>query len=126
QTCLPYRDPGEDVLTWERANGNARILLEAGRAVHPESGEFVRVGLPYGPKPRLILAHLNAEALRTQSPVIDVSASLSAFMSRLGLDTNGRNMKAVKEQLARLSTTTIYIGRVEDGRATTNRASIIG
>jgi replication initiator protein len=125
QTCLPYRDPGDEVLVWERANGYARIRLESGPALHPETGEFVRFGLPYGPKPRLILAHLNAEALRTNSNVIDVSASLTAFMSRLGLDTNGRNMNAVKEQLARLSTTIIFIGHLGDQASDTDTASIV-
>jgi hypothetical protein len=126
QTCLPYRNPGDEVREWERVNGNARIRLEAGPATHPETGRFVRIGLPYGPKPRIILAHLNAEALRTGSPEIEVEASLTAFISRMGLDTNGRNMKAVKDQLARLSTTTIYIGRLEDGEATTDTAKFVG
>lgn len=53
QTGLPYRNPG-DVREWERANGVARLKILAGEALHPETGEFVQLGLPYGPKPRLI------------------------------------------------------------------------
>ena len=71
QTGLPYRNPG-DVREWEQVNGAARLKVLAGEAMHPETGEFVKVGLPYGPKPRLILAHLNGEALRQQSPRIEV------------------------------------------------------
>ena len=43
----------------------------------------MELGLPWGTKPRLILAHLNAEALRRQSPVIEVESSLSAFVKRI-------------------------------------------
>ena len=53
--------------------------------MHPGADEFVDVGLPFGPKPRLILAYLNAEALRTGSPEIEVEDSLTAFVRRIGL-----------------------------------------
>jgi hypothetical protein len=59
--------------------------------------------LPFGPKPRLVLAHLNAEALRTGSPEIEIEASLTAFVKRIGLDPKGRNMRIIKDQLSRLS-----------------------
>jgi hypothetical protein len=83
QTGLPYRDPGSDVREWQREQGAAHLEVEAGRAFNPEKGAFVDVGLPYGPKPRLILAHLNAEALRTGSHVIEVETSLTAFVKRI-------------------------------------------
>jgi hypothetical protein len=62
QTCLPFRDPGDDVRKWERANGLVNLLLAAGQAFHPDTRRFIDVGLPFGPKPRLVLYHLNAEA----------------------------------------------------------------
>ena len=58
QTCLPYRDPGDDVRTWERLNGTAHLKVLAGEAMHPEQGRLVPLGLPFGPKPRLVLAHV--------------------------------------------------------------------
>lgn len=78
QTSLPYRNPGADVRRWERKQGSILLEIDAGRALHPGMGEFVDVPLPYGPKARLILMHLNAEAVRTQSPHIDVGDSLTA------------------------------------------------
>jgi hypothetical protein len=67
QTCIPYRDPGEKIKIWQRKNGFIRLELIAGRVLDPRIDEVVEVGLPFGPKPRLVLYHLNAEALRTQS-----------------------------------------------------------
>lgn len=125
QTSLPYRDPGYGVRTWERLNGHAHLKVLAGEAMHPEKGRLVELGLPFGPKPRLILAHLNAEALRTSSPEIEIEASLTAFVKRIGLDPKGRNMRLVKDQLARLSASSIRLGLLRDGRAITVNSHIV-
>jgi Plasmid encoded RepA protein len=109
QTGLPYRDPGPDIRLWQRSQGAAHLEVEAGRAFHPDKGNFVDVGLPFGPKPRLILVHLNAEALRGGSPVVEVEDSLSAFVHRIGLCRDGRSIRAVKDQLTRLATAEIRL-----------------
>ena len=125
QTSLPYRDPGDEVRTWERRNGKARLKIVAGEALHPLTDEFVPVSLPFGSKPRLILAYLNGEALRQGSPEIDVDGSFSAFLRRLGLARNGRNIAIVKDQLTRLSAAHILLGLAQDGRAATLESKIV-
>jgi Plasmid encoded RepA protein len=115
QTSLPYRDPGPDVRRWKRRQGDAVLEVEAGRAMHPEKGDFVDLALPFGPKPRLVLAHLNSEALRCDSPEIEIENSLTAFVKRLKFDPKGRNMRTIKDQLARLSAATVRFGMVRDG-----------
>lgn len=125
QTGMPYRNPGEDVRTWERVNGAVTLKIIAGEAMHPEMCRFVPIGLPFGPKPRLILAHLNAEALRQRSPEIEVEASLTAFVRRLRLDPGGRTIGTIKDQLARLSASAIRLGVVRDGHAVTINSQIV-
>ena len=126
QTCLPYRDPGDEIRLWSRRNGHARLEIQAGRAFNGAIDDFVDVGLPYGAKPRLVLYHLNAEALRTQSPTIELEDSLTAFVKRtLGLDTGGRNIRTVKDQLTRLSASDFRIGTAHDGRSITLKGSVI-
>ena len=127
QTCLPFRDPGAEIRAWERSNGIVSLVVAAGQAFNPDTRRFVDVGLPYGPKPRLVLYHLNAEALRTQSPYIELEDSLTAFVKRtLGLDTGGRNIRTVKDQLSRLSASDFRIGTVTaEGRAVTLKGSVI-
>jgi len=126
QTCLPYRNPGE-VRLWQRKNGIARLEVQAGRAYDGTQDAFVDVGLPFGPKPRLALYHLNAEALRTQSPTIELDDSLTAFVKRtLGLDPKGRNIRTVKDQLTRLSAADFRFGMVgPEGRSITVKGSVI-
>lgn len=103
QTVLPYRDPGPEMRIWEREQGNVRLSLEAGRAKDPQ-GQYVPVGLPFGATARLILCHLNTEALRTGSPMVEMDGSLTAFIRSLqGYSPNGKEISKFKEQLTRLS-----------------------
>jgi hypothetical protein len=126
QIGLPYRNPGDVTRVWDRENGRAALRVKAGEAHHPENG-WVELGLPFGPKPRLILAYLNAEALRTSSPVVEVEDSLTAFARRIGLCRDGRSIRTVKDQLSRLSAAEIRLA-VAYGEAFTRQinAHIIG
>ena len=126
QTGLPYRDPGASLRAWERINGNIRLRVEAGSALHPETGEWVQLGLPFGPKPRLILAHLNREALIGGSPEIEVDASLTAFVKNLlSYDPNGKEIRLLKEQLGRLSASLVRMGVIRDGRTMQVEAKVV-
>jgi hypothetical protein len=116
QTSLPYRDPGDHVREWDRKQGNASLRIEAGSALDPRTNEYVKLGLPYGEKPRLVLIHLASEAIRTKSPIIDVEDSMTAFARSLGLETNGHHLRGLKDQIGRLASSTIRMGMVEQGR----------
>jgi hypothetical protein len=109
QTGLPYRDPGDDVREWQRTQGAVSLLIKAGEAQNPHTKEWVKVGLPWGTKPRLILAHLNAEALRQDSPLIEIESSLTAFVKRIRGFQQGREIRMFKHQLAALSTAVIRL-----------------
>jgi Plasmid encoded RepA protein len=118
QTGLPYRNPGHDAREWEKRNGNVLLRVEAGTAMNPETGEWVKLGLPYGPKPRLILTYLNREALVHGSPEIEVEDSLTAFAKRLlGYDPNGKEVRLLKDQLGCLAGAMVRLGLRRDGRA---------
>ena len=110
QTVLPYRDPGPEVRTWERDQGNARLQITAGAVDDKRQRKFVPVGLPYGPIARLILAHLNTTALQTHNRVIDIDGSMTAYIHRLsGRPACGRDIHRFKDQLTRLNGCNITI-----------------
>ena len=117
QTAMPYHDPGDAVRIWQREQGAVALRIEAGSARHPKSQEWIELGLPWGTKPRLILAHLNAEAMRRQSPVIEVEHSLSAFVERIRGFKGGRELAAFKDQLSRLSVAMVRLAMTRGGRA---------
>ena len=117
QTFLPYRNPG-DRRTWQHKQGNVSLAIQANEAINPHTGEFEFIGLPYGTKARLILAHINSEAVKTQSRIIDVEASMTAFIKKIGLSNDGRTIREVKEQLRRISTAVVSMGYTEEDRTT--------
>jgi len=126
QTSLPYRDPGDDVRAWEREQGVVALRVEAGAARHPKTEKWVELGLPWGTKPRLILAHLNAEAIKKGSAEIEVEGSLSAFVKRIRGFDGGREIRAFKDQLTRLSVATIRLATTNGVRGFQINSHIVG
>ena len=125
QTSLPYRNPGKAVREWKRCNGNVHLLVQAGNALDPAKADFIDLPLPCGPKARLILCYLNAEAMKQQSAAIEVEDSLTAFVKRLNLDPKGRNISAIKRELSALSAATMRLGFIRENRAVTMKQDIV-
>jgi Plasmid encoded RepA protein len=111
QTSLPTAKPRDGMLRWERRQGRATLLVVAGEALDPQTQKFAQLPLPYGPKARLLLMHLNSEAVRRQSPIIPVEDSMTAFFRRLmGRTQDGRQIRMLKAQLASLAAATFRMG----------------
>jgi Plasmid encoded RepA protein len=119
QTCLPYRSPG-GLRVWERRQGAVFLRVEAGAVRNPQEARFVDVGLPFGSRPRLILAHLNREALLRGTPRIDVEASLTGFIRRVTPNNapNTRDIARFKDQLTRFAASSVRMAcDLPDNRA---------
>ncbi|MCP5114433.1 MAG: plasmid encoded RepA protein [bacterium] len=108
QTSLPYRRTKERVL--ERRNGRTFLRVEAGTAYSEQQDRWVELPLPFGPKARLVLIHLNTAAIVTRSHVIDVGDSMTAYFSQVlssepdqTRELNGREIRSMKEQLSSLA-----------------------
>lgn len=128
QTSLPTGKPPEGMLRWERRQGRATLLVVAGEAMDPRTQKFVQLPLPYGPKARLLLMHLNSEAVRRQSPIIPVEDSMTAFFRRLmGTSLDGRQIKMLKTQLASLAAATFRLGIMQgEDRALQLDTKVVG
>jgi hypothetical protein len=127
QCAMPVKRPPADLLFWKQVQGRAVLMLEAGKAWQPEKSDFVQLGLPYGPKARLILMHLNSEAIRNGSPLIDAGSSLTNFIRRIqNHHPTGPELNAFKQQLSRLSAATIRLAITEGERAMQVNTQIVG
>jgi hypothetical protein len=127
QTALPVRRPDEGVRVWEREQGRAALRIEAGAARDPRSRKFVELPLPFGPKARMVLMHLNSEAIRRRSPEIEVEDSMTAFVRRLmRADPNGREIRAFKDQLSALSAATVRLATDQGERKGQVNTQIVG
>jgi len=98
QVTLPHSKP--TVNEYTRRNGKLTLSMWA-----PQ-----HVGLPYGGIPRLLIAWLTTEAVRTRERTLVLGPTLSGFMAQLGLvPTGGRwgTIPRLQEQLLRLFTSQI-------------------
>ena len=115
------------MLRWEKRQGRATLLVHAGEALDPKSGHFTQLALPYGPKARLLLMHLNGEAVRRQSPVIPVEDSMTAFFRRLmGKTQDGRQVRMLKTQLSALAAATFRMGITNGDHALQVDTKVVG
>ena len=102
QTCLPHSRPTDNSTPWERRSGRFSLTVLPGGLDRGRGFEYV--GIPYGPKARLILIYLQTEGMKSRA--VSLGASFSAFLRSLGLAvTGGRRgtISAVREQLLRIS-----------------------
>ena len=98
QATLPHKKVAGS--HFERTNGAFTLTL-----LSPP-----KIGLPYGTVPRLLLAWLTTEAVRTQSRDLELGDSLSGFMRELDMvPTGGRwgSIVRLKDQTARLFASTV-------------------
>ena len=59
--------------------------------------------MPYGSIARLILLYLQTEAVRTNSPEVELGRSMKSWMERMSLTTGGKTYQLVTEQARRIS-----------------------
>ncbi len=97
-TALPHRATQAQV--WTRTGGkNGELTLEV------QSGRFngESLGIPYGPSARLILIYLCSEAVTNKSRVVELGASMNAFLRRMGVGAGGKTRSIFRDQSRRLS-----------------------
>jgi hypothetical protein len=112
---LPVRDQGPDRQVWDRHSGDCRLRIEAGSVWSETTNDYVRPGLPFGPRARLLVIYLTTQAVKRGSPEIPVGDSLRQFLRSLGLSDGGNIYASVKDQLRRLAAATILLTRLRDG-----------
>ena len=127
QTALPASRQADEVRRYTHRQGRALLELEAGRALNPHTGQFEDLPLPYGVKARLLLMHLNSEAVRRQSPIIPVEDTMTAFFRRLmGRTQDGRQSKMLKAQLSALAAAQFRIGVTNGEQALQIDTKVVG
>ena len=99
---LPRTNPG-DRLQYRRVNGPYKLIMIAG-------GDNK---LPYGNLPRLLMAWLSTEAVKTQSRELVLGRSLSKFMRALGINSTSGGARGeqtrLRDQMNRLFGCTVQL-----------------
>ncbi|MBF0335864.1 MAG: pirin [Alphaproteobacteria bacterium] len=100
-TALPYRRLRDDE-TWVRKIGNVTLAIDPGSL--QVAGQVRRFGVPYGASARLVLLYLQSEAVRRQTPRIELGSSLNDFVvNRLRLANGGKTATQLLDQLQRMA-----------------------
>ena len=111
---LPRSNPGNRK-EYKRVNGPFTLYMQSGPGNK----------LPFGNLPRLLLAWVSTEAVKTQSRVLVLGRSLSEFMRTLGVyDSSGLTQTRLRNQMKRLfdcSVSLIY----EDAQREATARSVI-
>ena len=111
---LPRSNPGNQT-QYVRQNGPYTLVMSV-VGLHK---------LPFGTNPRLILAWVCTEAVRTQSRDIVLGRSLSEFMRKLGISsTDGRGQARLRNQMNRLFNCSVQLNYTAEGRETSATALV--
>jgi len=89
--ALPHSKPPNMYVTVSRGNIHMQI-----------SGNVWAGGVPYGSLPRLMLAWLSTEVIRTKEQRLNLGRSLYEFTFKLGITVGGKQAALLQKQLLRL------------------------
>jgi len=106
---------------WRREGHRTTLLVESGRT---RTGELV--GVPYGSVARLILLYLQTEAVRANTPEVELGPSMRSWLGRMSLTTGGKTYQLVTEQARRISACrlTFFTDRENGGESRHNGAFV--
>ena len=111
---LPRSNPGNQI-RYVRQNGPFTLVMTT-TGLHK---------LPHGSNPRLMLAWICTEAVRTGSREIVLGRSLSEFMRKLGIaSTDGRGQARLRNQMKRLFNCSVQLTYTAAGRETSATALV--
>ena len=111
---LPRTNPGNR-LQYKRKNGPYTLIMSV-------TGNYK---LPYGNLPRLLMAWLSTEAVRTQSRVLVLGDSLAEFMRTLGIyNSGGQPQTRLRNQMDRLFNASVRL-TYEDERGAASVSSLV-
>ena len=113
---LPRTNPGNQI-RYTRQNGPYTLYMTAGGGNK----------LPFGNLPRLLLAWLSTEAVRTQSRVLILGSSLSGFMRKLGMGDDSGSPRGdrtrLRNQMRRLFNAHVQLVYADQHRETSVSSS---
>ena len=123
QCCLPQK--ATTARGYHTSHGHASLRIDAGSLGDPDDpDEWLECEVPSGPKARLIFPFIIGQAIRTQSPKVDLGRSLREFMTTIGVPIAGTNAKALTAQIQNIAAATIAIREWTSTEHTTRRALI--
>lgn len=109
QVSLPHSEI-KNTHIYQRQSGQFTLSVTAGVE-----------GLPYGSYPRLLLAWLCSEAVKTQSPNLHLGTNQSDFLKKLNISRQGSTIAMLKNQTNRLLNSTFKLSYTDVNKKANTR-----
>ncbi|HYH20235.1 MAG TPA: replication protein RepA [Azospirillum sp.] len=122
-TALPHRKLPDDQ-RWERQGHQVRLVVEPG-VLPSRDGATQLYGVPYGSRARLIILYLQTRAIQTNSPEVELGASMREWMGRMGVSGGGKQYRDVRDQANRISACNLTFIWHDRGSARFQKDSIV-
>lgn len=124
---LPHRNQDKKGDLWQRDVGPVTLTVTAGHLPGQNKRELIKYGVPYGIYGRLVLLHMQSEAVRTGMREIDMGRSFGAFLDRLGIAKGGETRKLVWDQVMRVAACQIMFTwqNADNDKAVFTKTSIV-
>ncbi len=117
---LPHRRLDVNEI-WVRNGNRVSLTLEPGTI----PGTKRKVGVPYGAKARMMLLYLQGEAIRNNSPEVELGPSMHAWMRRMGVSLGGKSYHDLRDQMRRISLCHLTFSYEDDGRVEFTKDPIV-
>ena len=114
QVYLPYSNTANDL--YEVTQGALTMRIQGARYIDPDTKQQVSRGIPFGTRARLLLYHINEQAIVQQRPDFQLANSLSDLTNKLRISRSSRSMNELKVQLERLCTASFSFEWKNDDR----------
>ena len=122
-TALPHKKL-PDATIWERKG--YKLTLAVGPGMITRAGTSVAIGIPYGSRARLILLYLQTQAVRSQSPEVELGKSMFAWLKRMGISVGGKTYSEIKEQAERIASCNLsFFWEDQAGRKSFSRSMFV-
>ncbi len=113
-TFFPYKRVAGDG-TYTRDCSIVSMAIDPGSL--KIDGKWRTFGPPYGALCRLVMIMLQSEAIRNNSPKIELGRNVNDFMTnRLGIEYGGKTVKILQDQIYRLAACTLKFAWNIDGK----------
>lgn len=126
QCFLPTRHTAKNKQRWQTDCGRASLVIRAGELANPaKPNDFKQCIVPAGPKARFVVAYVNDQLQRHNSPTVNMGDSLREAMRKMDIPICGSNGKELQREVENFAAAEIGIGLWDaDGNAHHSRALI--
>ena len=126
QCFFPQKRLPNEVRDWQVNHGKTSLLVSPGNVADRNNPQRYRTcNIPHGYLSRLLSAYIIGQAVKTESPTIDMGPSLRKFLRLLNIPVEGAAGKRLTRSVEDFAAASITIGHWGEDHVTTKYARIV-